>query len=128
MYYVADTHSFLWYLIDSPKLSIRARSIFELSERNGTIIIIPAIVLIESIDILDKKKIDLRFEQILLKISQSSNFILSNIDLSLILEINKTKGLNDLHDRTIVATAKIFDAHIISKDREIKKFYKKTVW
>jgi len=128
MYYVADTHSFLWYLIDSPKLSIRARSIFELSERNETIIIIPAIVLIESIDILDKKKIDLRFEQILLKISQSSNFILSNIDLSLILEINKTKSLNDLHDRTIVATAKIFDAHIISRDREIKKFYKKTVW
>ncbi|MBU2219313.1 hypothetical protein KKG15_02380, partial [Patescibacteria group bacterium] len=62
------------------------------------------------------------------KISQSSNFILSNIDLSLILEINKTKSLNDLHDRTIVATAKIFDAHIISRDREIKKFYKKTVW
>ncbi len=29
MYYIADTHAFLWYLMDSPKLSKRAREVFD---------------------------------------------------------------------------------------------------
>ena len=128
MYYVTDTHSFIWYLIDSPKLSSKAKNIFNLCERGETIIIIPAIVLLECIDILDKKKIDLNFEEIILRISQASNFIFSEISWSLIIEVNKIKGVKDLHDRIIIATAKLFNAFIISKDKIIKKFYKKTLW
>jgi PIN domain nuclease of toxin-antitoxin system len=33
-----------------------------------------------------------------------------------------------MHDRIIIATAKLFSAYLISKDREIKKTYPKTVW
>jgi len=44
MYYVTDTHSFIWYLIDSPKLSLKARKIFDACEKGKAIIIIPAIV------------------------------------------------------------------------------------
>jgi len=82
MYYVTETHSFIWYLMDSPKLSKRARAIFD-------------------------KKVNLSFEEIFLKIFQATNFIFSEINWSLILEVNKTKGLKDLHDRIIVV--KIFD-------------------
>lgn len=128
MYYVTDTHSFLWYLADSPKLSSKARDIFDLGDQGKITIIIPAIVLIECIDVLEKKKIKLNFEEIIFKINQAQNFIFSEINLSLILEINKTKGLKDLHDRIIVATAKSFDAFLISKDKIIKKFYHKTIW
>jgi PIN domain nuclease of toxin-antitoxin system len=128
MYYVTDTHSFIWYLIDSPKLSLKARDIFDSCERGEAVIIIPAIVLLECIDIFDKKKVELNFEEIVLKISQANNFIFSEINWSLILEVNKIKGLKDLHDRVIIATAKIFDAFLISKDRIIRKFYKKTIW
>jgi PIN domain nuclease of toxin-antitoxin system len=63
-----------------------------------------------------------------LKIFQANNFIFSEINWSLILEVNKVKGLKDLHDRIIVATAKIFNAFLISKDRTIKKFYKRIIW
>lgn len=80
MYFVADTHSFLWYLTDSPKLSIRAAEVFNLVDQGNAIIIIPAIVLLECIDILDKKKVELRFGEIIYKISQASNFILSEIN------------------------------------------------
>jgi len=128
MYFVADTHSFLWYLTDSPKLSQKARDIFESCDHGKVTIIIPAIVLLECIDIFDKKKVNLKFEEIALKIFQSSNFIFSEINWSLILEVNKIKGFKDLHDRIIVATAKIFDAFLISKDKTIKKAYKKTIW
>jgi len=128
MYFVTDTHSLLWYLTDSPKLSQKARAIFDSCDRGKVTIIIPAIVLLECIDIFDKKKINLKFEEIALKIFQASNFIFSEINWSLILEVNKIKGFKDLHDRIIVATAKIFDAFLISRDKTIKKIYKKTIW
>jgi PIN domain nuclease of toxin-antitoxin system len=114
--------------MDSPKLSQGARIIFDACERGEAVIIIPAIVLLECIDIFDKKKVNLNFEEIVLKILQANNFIFSEINWSLILEVNKVKGLKDLHDRIIVATAKIFDAFLISKDRIIRKFYKRTIW
>ncbi|SRR3972149_409678 len=128
MYFVADTHAFLWYLTDSPKLSKRAVDIFNLGDQGKIVIIVPAIVLLECIDILDKKKVELQFEEIMFKISQANNLILSEINWGLILEVNQIKGIKDLHDRIIIATAKIFDASIISKDKLIKSFYSKTIW
>ncbi len=128
MYYVTDTHSFLWYLADSPQLSQKARAVFDACDRGEITIIIPAIVLLESIDIFDKKKIDLDFEGLISKISQANNFIFSEINWSLILEINKIKGLKDLHDRAIVATAKVFEASLISRDKTIRNFYERTIW
>lgn len=128
MYYVTDTHSFLWYLADSPRLSQKARAVFDAADAGRVAIIIPAIVLLEAIDILDKKKVALDFNDLVIKISQSQNFIFSEIDWSLILKVNQVKGLKDLHDRIIVATGQIFDAGIISKDEIIQDFYGKTVW
>jgi predicted nucleic acid-binding protein len=77
MYYVTDTHSFIWYLADSPKLSLKARDIFDSCEEGKVTIIIPAIVLLECIDIFDKKKVDLNFKEIILKIFQADNFLFS---------------------------------------------------
>jgi PIN domain nuclease of toxin-antitoxin system len=45
MYFAADTHPFLWYLLDSPKLSSKARKIFNSCDQGEITIIIPAIVL-----------------------------------------------------------------------------------
>lgn len=128
MYYVADTHAFIWYLTDSSQLSTGARRIFESCDRGEVIVIVPAIVLLECIDIVDKKKVNLDFESIILKLSQASNFIVSEVTWSLIFEANRTKGFKDLHDRVIVATARLFDASLISKDKMIKKLYKNTIW
>jgi len=128
MYFVTDTHSFLWYLTSSPKLSKKARAIFGSCDQGEATIIIPAVVLLECIDIFDKKKINLNFEDIVSKILQATNFIFSEINWSLVLEVNKVKGLRDLHDRVIVATARVFDAFLISRDKTIKNFYRRTIW
>ncbi len=128
MYYVVDTHSFIWYLTDSPLLSEKARSLLNKADQGKVTIVIPAIVILEMIDILDKKKAKFEFENLISKIQQSSNFIFSELNWSLVLEVNKLKGYKDLHDRVIVATAKIFDAKLISRDREIKGRYAGTIW
>lgn len=128
MYYITDTHTFLWYLTDSPKLSEKARAVFDRCEKGEAVIVIPAIVLLECIDVFDKKKVDYSFEDIVLRITNSNNFIFSEINWSLILETNKIKGLKDLHDRIIIATARIFDAPLISKDKVVRDFYHRTTW
>jgi len=126
--FVTDTHAFLWYLTDNPTLSKKARVVFDESEKGNAIIIIPMIVLLESIDIVDKKKVNFEFEKILLKLTQASNFIVPSIDLGLVLEVNKIKGFKDLHDRIIVATADLFDAPLITKDKFIHRVYKNVLW
>lgn len=128
MYYITDTHSFLWYLTDSPHLSKKGREIFDLCDKGRAVIVIPAVVLLECIDVLDKKKLNLKFEEIIFKINQADNFVFSEVNWSLILEVNKLKGLKDLHDRAIVATANFFNASLISKDATIREFYPHTVW
>ena len=47
MYYVADTHAFIWYLTDDTKLSRIARDIFGSADKGEAVIIVPAIVLLE---------------------------------------------------------------------------------
>lgn len=125
--YVTDTHAFLWYLVGGQKLSKIASTIFDLAESGAETIVIPSMVLLESIDILDKKKILLNFEDILLKITQSSSFIISDVNLGLIIEVNRVKGLKDLHDRIIVATAILWNAKLISRDVLLSNSYPDTV-
>lgn len=128
MYYVADTHAFIWYLTNDSKLSRNAWDIFDSADRGESVIIVPAIVLLECLDIADKKKVSIGFEEVVFKLSQASNFVFSEISWSLIMETNRVKGFKDLHDRVIVATARLHDAKLISKDDVIKKAYTKTVW
>jgi PIN domain nuclease of toxin-antitoxin system len=128
MYYVADTHAFVWYLTDDSRLSRKARNAFESAEKGESVIIVPAIVLLECIDIADKKKVKVSFEEIVFALSQASNFIISEVTWSLILETNRIKGFKDLHDRVVVAEAKLHHTTLISKDKIIKKLYKNTLW
>lgn len=47
--YVADTHALIWYFAKSSKLSSHARECFVKSEREVALIIIPTIVLAETL-------------------------------------------------------------------------------
>jgi len=128
MYCVADTHALVWYLTHDQKLSSKARSLFLSSERGEITIVIPAIVFLECLDIFEKKKVQYDFQRLVLRISESRNFIIAELNWNLILEVERTKGFKDLHDRVIVATARLFDAPLLSRDRIIQRVYEKTVW
>ncbi len=55
--YVADTHALLWYLTDDNRLSKAANGVFEETESGEHLIIIPTIVLVESLDVIEKKRV-----------------------------------------------------------------------
>ena len=52
-----------------------------------------------------------------------------NLDLATILECRNIKKIPEMHDKIIVATAKILNASIITKDEEITNSgYAKVIW
>ena len=72
--YVTDTHSLIWYLIDSPKLSYNANQVFQKIEGGKAQLIIPAIVIAEIIYLVQKGKIHADLDNLLQKIMDSDNF------------------------------------------------------
>ena len=57
------------------------------------------------------------------------NYITYPLDEEIVLECQNLKQFSDLHDRIVVATAKLLNAQLITKDEKIKKSkLVKTVW
>jgi predicted nucleic acid-binding protein len=116
MSYVADTHAFVWYIIG--KLPERVDSIFRSAEEGESTIYIPTIVLAECLYLVENKKIDLDFEDLLDKLEIGRNFVPVSFNFQVLKLLPEIK-LGELHDRIVVATAKILNAKLITKDKEI---------
>lgn len=101
------------------RLSKKANEIFEKAEQGENLIIVPTIVLIESLDVIEKKRINYDFEVVLSAIEDNENFVTWNLDIEVVIEVVKIKGIPELHDRIIVAIAKLWNAGLITKDGEI---------
>ncbi len=117
--YIADTHSLLWYLTDDNRLSKDANLIFEETEKGEHLIIVPTIVLVESLDVIEKKRVTYDFDLVLQSIEDNENYIIWDLDLEVVNQMIKIKSVRELHDRIIVAVAKLCDAGLITKDGEI---------
>ncbi|PJA02098.1 hypothetical protein COX73_02600 [bacterium (Candidatus Gribaldobacteria) CG_4_10_14_0_2_um_filter_36_18] len=131
--YVIDTHPLLWYVVDDNRLGTQAEAVIKRAEAGEINIIVPAIVLIEAIDVLNKRRIIYNPAELLNWLSQNPQFIIKNLDLDIInlykdysspLPNVKLKG----HDRIILITAQFFNnAPIITKDTDIQQVHS-TIW
>ncbi len=117
--YLADTHAFLWYLTDDKRLGGAANSVFEETEIGNHLIIIPTIVLVECVDIIEKKRVAYDFALVLEAIEDNVNYLIWDLDLEVVNQMADIKNVPELHDRIIVAIAKMCDAGLITKDGEI---------
>lgn len=117
--YVIDTHSLIWYFEDSPRLSQAAKQAFEDIEQGNSIGIVPTIVLAEIVHLADKKAIPINISDTIARLKQSPNFGIVSLDLMVILLMSQFKGF-EIHDRAIIATARSFEASIITKDENIR--------
>lgn len=120
---VLDSHTLFWLLTDSPKLSRLAKRYIEKSER----VILPSIVLMEILYLLEKNNLSFRFIEVLNEI-KVRGYLVYPLDLEIISQSLFIPSTVEMHDRIIIATAKLFNAYLISKDKEIKKIYLKTIW
>lgn len=118
--YVTDTHSLIWYLIDSPKLSYSINQVFQEIEAGKAQLIIPAIVIAEIIYLVQKGKIHADLDNLLQKIMESDNFQISPLGLNGLLCLKEQTEIPEMHDRFIVCEALLKKAKLITKDKRIK--------
>ncbi len=127
MKYVVDTHSLVWYFTKDKRLSNRVKSILQESEDGRNELIIPTIVLLEAVDICEKKKISFDIDKLFSFIEAKDNFQISDVDFPLVKELVRIGRGLDLHDRIILATGKLFNGIILTRDSKLKKFAK-VIW
>lgn len=126
MAYVADTHSWVFYLLG--KLPKKADEVFASVERGEDIMFVPTIVLAECIYLIEGGKILLSLENLFEKFQISGNFIPFSMNLEIVKELPKIK-ISEMHDRVIVATAELLKAKLVTKDKEISESgIVETVW
>ena len=129
MIYLADTHALIWYLNEDQRLSAPARTIFEKSEQGEASIIITTISLLELLYTCKKRNYLLQFTEILRRLHQSINYVVYDLDLSVVMVCTKLDTIEEMHDRIITATAKLIDATVITVDKNIRDSgYVEVLW
>lgn len=118
--YVIDTHPLVWYFEDSTRLSSAAKQAFEQIEHGSALGLVPTIVLAEIVHLADKKKIPINISETIARLKQATGFGIVSLDLMVILLMVPFKTY-EIHDRVIVATAKSFEASLVTKDEHIQK-------
>ncbi len=118
MEYLADTVAIIRFFSQTGKLGKSARNIFSDTEDGKKFIWISIISLVEIMYLVEKNRISLDLKDFILKIKNSENYRIMDLDVDIIEVASKIKGL-ELHDRLIVATAKHLDIPIIISDQVI---------
>ncbi|MEJ2285868.1 MAG: type II toxin-antitoxin system VapC family toxin [Desulfobacterales bacterium] len=128
MKYLLDTHAFLWFVSDDSRLSYRAKSIIKTG--NNEVYFSAASAWEMSIKIrLGRLTIEDDLEPFIVKQLAENSFhalsvtIFHSIYTSKLPEIHK-----DPFDRMIIAQSQIEDMHLISQDKNIKKYKVPVVW
>jgi len=117
--FITDTHSFLWFLAKDKKISKKVLEIFRACDAGKEVVVVPSIVLLECLRICERKRVELEFQEIMRKIQGSSNYPIYPLDEDLILKCQNISQIPELHDRVIVATARLLNAPLITKDAKI---------
>lgn len=117
--FITDTHALAWYFTKSEKLGEGALKVFRDSILGEAFLIIPTIVLAELIDITDKRRININYEELLNSIEESANFNIYPLDIHLLRVLKDIPEIYELHDRIIVATAIRRENKILNTKGEI---------
>ena len=129
MNFLTDTHALLWHFTNSPKISQKTREIFNKCERGECIIFIPSIVIAERLSIFDKKKVAFDFNELFTLIRNSENYAIIPLDHEVLQKMTDTTEVTELHDKIIVATTKLLEVPLITKDPLIRNLKTvTTIW
>ena len=126
---VLDTHVLLWWSLDPDMLSSRARSACSEIGRTGAVV---SSISIWELGIKIKRgKLDIGLDiaEYLRRLRRLSSLSIVPVDAATwVQNLNLDWSHDDPADRTIVATALMRDADLISKDRNMRDFYDRTIW
>ena len=80
-------------------------------------------------DISEKKRVKIDYEGLLNRIESSSNFEIYPLDMHVLKTARSVRAIPELHDRIIVATARLLEARVLTNDEDVQKSgLVETVW
>lgn len=130
---VADTHAVIWYLSGNKRLSRKVRTIFQKAVAGHGHVVIPSIVLVETIFLVQRERLDEEVVKTLLALTENPD------DGIYIYPLNKgvvqalthfgPVAIPELVDRIIAATALHLDLPLLTIDPAIHASkLVRTVW
>jgi predicted nucleic acid-binding protein len=119
--FVVDAHALAWFVSEDPKISETARVILRKAENSEVEVLVPTMILAELLYVAQKKRILFGMEEVIKKISKGGDFVIVPFDFPIFEEVMKLPLDLELHDRIIVATARIYEAKVLTKDEKITK-------
>ncbi len=117
--YVLDTHVLIWYFIGSKRLRSALKDKIDETRNRNSRLLVPTIVLVEALDVAEKGKAQFDFSEMLRLIRQEGDFEIVSFTPEILDKAIQVQDVPELHDRIIVATARFYDAGILTKDRII---------
>jgi predicted nucleic acid-binding protein len=125
--YIADTHALVWHLARDDRLGKNARKVLEDADCGSTEIVVPTIVLAEALYI--SRKGNVHFDSLMDSIQNARNYSVYSLGINVVSTMRKLAPEYSIHDAAIVATAKILDAPVITRDEVIRRLGDvKVVW
>ena len=118
--YVTDTQALIKFMMGQKVFNEQCHQAFLSADQGDSIIIIPAIVLMEILYLFEKNriKIDILQTEALL---QSKNYQYEPLNLEILKTAADIHDIPELHDRLIAATARYLDIPLITNDPVIRK-------
>ena len=131
--FVVDTHVVIWYLSKNKRLSRKAQTIFQKAAAGHSHVVIPSIVLVETIFLVQRERLNEEVVKTLLALTENPN------DGIYVYPLNKAVvqalshfgpvAIPELADRIIAATAIHLDLPLLTIDPSIQASkLVKTVW
>lgn len=117
--YVLDTHVLIWYFIGSIRLHKKLKEKIDTTRNRGGRLLVPTIVLAEALDIAEKGRVEFDFDKMYRLIVEEPEFEIVGFGFEIFEETMNIKGIKEIHDRIIVATAKFYQVGVLTKDRII---------
>jgi len=119
--FVTDTHPLVWHLTKDAHLPRRCRRIFAQADAGRSIIWIPAIVLVEVIYLVEKRRLPAMLvgQVFVLLEPPAVNYRLVGLDLPILHTLQRVQreAVPDMPDRIIAATALSLGLPLLSRDR-----------
>lgn len=130
---VIDTHAAVWYFAKLPLMSTTARNAVNNAIKNGFVIILPTISIVEIVYLIEKGRL---IPQTLTSLMQflklpNSSFITQDLtkDIAQDLQQIPRQTVPEMPDRIIAATALHLNLSLITKDHKIQALQNiQTIW
>ncbi|HZD12587.1 MAG TPA: PIN domain-containing protein [Candidatus Binatus sp.] len=127
---MTDTHPLVWRSAGlNKRLGPAANAVYDKAESGEASIIIPSIVLAETVFIAEKRRVQLQLNSLLESFEVALNYRVYPLDFAVVKKASEMNGPGEIHDRLIVATAKHLGLELITDDREIRESgHVNTIW